>query len=31
MQIDRGTSVIPDELWEYGIATAKAVLEAVRF
>jgi hypothetical protein len=30
LQIDRGTSLFPEELWEYVIATAKAVLEAVR-
>jgi hypothetical protein len=30
MQVDRGTSVLPDALWEYAIAIAKAVLEAVR-
>jgi hypothetical protein len=30
MQIDRGTSLLPDELWEYNIATAQAVLGAVR-
>jgi hypothetical protein len=30
MQIDRGTSLLPDELWDYTISTSKAVLGAVR-
>jgi hypothetical protein len=31
MQVDRGTSLLPEELWQYTLSTAKAVLEAVRF
>ena len=30
VQVNRSTSIRPDALWQYDIATAKAVLEAVR-